>query len=506
MHAQNNSSPRLAINVGSSSIKTSVFNCINRADININFIGLLDQVVKVRFSKGLGLKDETYKVNVGDDLIKAADLVIHKVRDVLGLLQWPDPEQIGHRVKFAGYGPTVQEITEHQEKVLEFNDYLSSRHNSLCLAVIKAAKKAFPNARQLLVRDHAVGDISLHMEGKIPFESSIIRRYGLYSNGYHGLAIKACVEELEKNYKISKYTGVICQIGSGVSVSTLIDGAVKSNSMQFAACDGPVMHNRSGTQPIGLVLRMLKYGLDARSLSRIYNRESGIYGLANLPANSNITVEDILRDDRLEVEKNAYLLSGATEIFKATSVSEQISNYVFAGGLAIKHKWLGPELLYRAKVLTLDSARMLIQRFEKDQVFFGEVQGVSVTLVNIDEQRQICKEMEGYSMCDTKIDFSTWVCEVPGSSVGIVKEGASGWRNGAVCLNFIHSIFSFDTKNLPEAFIFFGENRNAFFLRAVFARMMKVPAIFIDMHSFDVSSILNKNVFIDTPTNTVVEL
>lgn len=506
MQAGRDSFSEMSINVGSSSIKTSIFNGDNRVDININFIGLQSQTVKIKFSKGLTVKSEVYKVSVGDDLLKASGLVIDKAKEVLELLKWTAPTKIGHRVKFAGFGTTVQEITEHQEWILEFNDYLSSRHNSLCLAIIQETKKNFPKAMQLMVRDHAVDDLSLHSEERIPFESSIIRRYGLYSSGYHGLAIKACLEELKSKYKILKYSGAICQVGSGVSVSAVLDGKVKFNTMQFAACDGPVMHNRSGTQPMGLVLRMLKYGLDPKNLSNIYSRKSGIYGLANLPANSDITVEDILGDELLKTSKDAYLLSSATEIFKATSTAPEISSFVFAGGLATKHKWIGPELLYRAKVINSDTKRKLIQQFEKDQVFVGEEQGVKVILVDIDEQKLIRKEMTTYKGDDLSVNFSAGVCEVPGTSVGVVKEGANGWGEGNICLNFSDSVFSFNKDHLPEAFIFFGKDKNAFFIRTVFARITKVPAIFIETNDFDVSSILNKKILLDTPTRMAIKL
>jgi len=496
----------MAINVGSSSIKISVFNRGERVDVNINFIGLQSQLVKLRFSKGLSIESETYSVTVGDDLLKAAGVIVNKVKDVLESLKWSAPKKIGHRVKFAGFGPSVQGITKHQEQILEFNDYLSSRHNSLCLAVIHETKKIFPNAMQLMVRDQAVNDFSLHAKEKIPFVNSIVRRYGLYSSGYHGLAIKACLEELKDKYRILKFTGVICQIGSGVSVSVVVDGVVKFNTMQFAACDGPIMHNRSGTQPVGLVLRLLKYGVDAGNLPNLFNRESGIYGLAGLSANSDVTVENILSDNSLKSAKDSYLLSIATELFKAISLFPEVANFVFSGGLATKHKWIGPELLYRAKAISRDSSSKLTQQFEKGHVFANEDQRINVVLVDIDEQNMINNEMKAYSFKERSFNFSAGACEVPGTSVGFVREGVGSWGAGNICLSLSNSAFSFDTNNLPEAFIFFGGNRNAFFIRAIFARATKVPAIFIEDSEFDARSIINKKIILDTPTRMAFEL
>ncbi|PPS23771.1 hypothetical protein BVY11_29065 [Pseudomonas amygdali pv. morsprunorum] len=263
---------KMAINVGSSSIKTSVFHRDNRIDVNINFIGLKNQMIKVKYNGMTGLKDENYQVSIGDDLAKAAAVVIEKVQYIITQIKWPSPKQVGHRVKFAGFGKPVEIFTKSNEEILKFNDYLSSRHNSLCLEVLHKARAVFDGAVQLMVRDQAVSDLSLHREENIPFEKSLIRRYGLYSHGYHGLAIKACLQQLDKKYAIESFNGVICQIGSGVSFSTVVDGKIVYNSMQFAACDGPVMHNRSGTQPIGLALRFLKYGLKPSSISNVYNR------------------------------------------------------------------------------------------------------------------------------------------------------------------------------------------------------------------------------------------
>jgi len=497
---------RMAVNVGSSSIKTAMFYAGDRVDININFIGLSSQTVRVKFNKLKAFEDETYKVAVGDDLSQAAALIIEKARNILELISWPEPKAIGHRVKFAGFGPSVEKIKKEHELILEFNDYLSSRHNALCLEVMRKAIDTFPNAVQFMVRDQVVNDLSLHKDGRIPFEKLLIRRYGLYANGYHGLAVKACLKELNNRYDVSSYSGIICQIGSGVSVSAVNSNNVEYNSMQFAACDGPIMHNRSGTQPIGVALRFLKYGLDSRLLSNVYNRLSGIYGLADLPANSNITVEDILSLDTFEGAKDAYLKANSVELFKAIAEVSNLSSFVFSGGLATKHRWIGPELLYRAKAITSETKQELIQLLKDENVLVASAHGLSIYLVDIDEQSLILDEIEAYSSQKSYFDFFSAVCEVPGTSVGMVKEGGEGWGDGKICLNFRESAFSFDVDNLPEAFMFCGADRDDFFVRSVFARSMSIPAIFINVETADVNAMIGKNFYMDTPTRTVVEL
>ncbi|WP_166365521.1 hypothetical protein [Pseudomonas akapageensis] len=490
----------MAVNVGSSSIKTAIFYNSNRIDVNLNFIGLSTQTMKVKYSPDLEIGQELYTLDIGENLAKAAMAVLDKINKTIFKIKWPTPEKIGHRVKFAGFGLPAQQATEFQEHILEFNDYLSSRHNSLCLEVIQEAKRCFPQATQIIVRDQAVNDLSLHTPKRIPFEELHINRYGLIASGFHGLAVKACLEEIGKTCDTQHFNGVICQIGSGVSVSAFVDGKVVFNTMQFAACDGPIMHNRSGTQPPGLTLRMLKYGLDPNMLSHILNRKSGIYGLANIPHDDSITVESILSDKQFLIEKDAYLRSIATEIFKAVSFAPDVSTFIFSGGLATKHKWLASELLFMAKVISRETKSRLTHTHE------NQADGINIIFIDIDEQNSIISEITHLPDHNPSINFSNGICEVPGTSVGVIKEGVDGWRKGHISLNFEDTAFSFDEKNTPEAYIFSGNDKGTFFIRSLFARSMKIPSIFINNKDLDPQTILDKKIYLDTPTRTAIEL
>lgn len=103
---------KMAINVGSSSVKTSTFFDRGRVDININFIGLERQVVKVKYNRLNSYPDRLYQVSIGDNLGMAASVILSEAIRVLRELKWPMPELIGHRVKFAGFGKRVERFTE----------------------------------------------------------------------------------------------------------------------------------------------------------------------------------------------------------------------------------------------------------------------------------------------------------------------------------------------------------------------------------------------------------
>lgn len=497
---------KMAINVGSSSVKTSTFYGRGRVDVNINFIGLERQVVKVKYNRLSGCVDRLYQVSIGDNLEKAASVILNEAVRVLGELKWPMPEVIGHRVKFAGFGKRVERFTEKNEIRMIFNDYLSSRHNRLCLEVFREAKQAFPDTEQLMVRDQINDDLSLHDESKIPFDHHTIRRYGLYTHGYHGLAVKACLAQMCKDFDTYDFSGVICQVGSGVSFTAISNGKVVFNTMQYAACDGPVMHNRSGTQPIGIALRFLKYGLKSTALPNMYSRLSGIYGLADLSANSSITVEDILSQPQYTQAKNAYLKANGVELFRAISALESANKFIFSGGLATKHRWLGPELLLSAKAITPEIKDSFVADLNTPGVRYATAGNTTLYLIDVDEQACILEACDDFSSVADDFEITSGACEVPGTSIGIVEEGRNGWKRGSICLCLSDTELPFDCLTLPEGFIFYGKSRGDFFLRAALARNSGVPAVFIERSSQDPCTLLGKNIYMDTPTQKVVIL
>lgn len=495
---------KMAVNVGSSSVKTSIFYGSNRVDVNINFIGLERQLLKVKYYGLANRTDRAYHVTIGNDLAKAASVILNLGVSVLREIKWPAPQAVGHRVKFAGFGKGVERFTEKNVLRMKFHDYLSSRHNELCLAVLRETQQAFPSAEQLMVRDQITEDLSLHDVDRIPFDNSTIRRYGLYAHGFHGLAVKACLEIMTKRFQIDAFDGVVCQIGSGVSFTAISNGKIVFNTMQFAACDGPIMHNRSGTQPTGIALRFLKYGLKPTALPSMYSLTSGIYGLAGVSADSTTTVEDLLSRPEYVHAKNAYLMANGVELFRSISVLGSASHFIFSGGLATKHRWLGPELLLIAKAITPKIKNTLVAQLEANEGKFATAGGKTVCIVDIDEQACILNECEKFSTEMEVFEIESGACEVPGTSVGVVIEGRSGWSDGSICMCVADSDFLFDSSSFPEGFIFFGKSRGDFFLRAAFARNNKIPAIFIESASHDPLSLINKVIYMDTPTQKIV--
>src|SRR4030095_4013425 len=99
-------------------------------------------------------------------------------------------------------------------------------------------------------------------------------RFGLRRFGFHGLS------HAYASRRAAAARVVSCHLGAGASLAAVRDGACVDTTMGFTPMEGLVMATRAGSVDPGLVLWLLRQGLDADALERGLDREGGIKGLA----------------------------------------------------------------------------------------------------------------------------------------------------------------------------------------------------------------------------------
>ncbi len=371
----------MAVNVGSSSVKTSLFVGLSRIDINLNFFGLRRQKLSISCN---GVKEscDCLTPTMADAANLVADTLALKVIEQ----DLADVGIVGHRVKFVGVGPRVQLFDEVIMDSLQTNSFFSSRHNEFCLTVFGAIKQRFPNAVQLAVRDFSVEYNPATNYDSIPFSLPQIAKYSMIPLGYHGLALAAAMRFYQKHISdLASKTVLFLQIGSGVSVTKCQDGKVETNTMKFAACDGPRMHNRSGDIPPGAILRALKSGLALGRLSDFLNLESGIYGLANADPEASLSVEEILTTSKYCKAKKAYMSFLTRCALSAVDPSGPLDGIVFSGGLGWKHPFICDEIATKL----VPTTGPIDWQPEENNAQVSKVGDTNLLRLDIDEQLEI---------------------------------------------------------------------------------------------------------------------
>ena len=149
-------------------------------------------------------------------------------------------------------------------------------------------------------------------------------RFGLRRFGFHGLS------HAHASRRAGASRVVSCHLGAGASLAAVRDGHCVDTTMGFTPMEGLVMATRSGSVDPGLVLWLLRHGVDADALERGLDREGGVLGLAGDADLAAVLARDDA-DARLAVDVYVHRLRAAIAAMAAALGG--LDALVFTGGV-----------------------------------------------------------------------------------------------------------------------------------------------------------------------------
>ena len=314
----------LVLNCGSSSLK---YQLIDMSNEEVLCVGLVERIG----IEGSILKQE--KDGVEGKLIveqpmknhqDAIKLVLDAVVDPQygGVKDIKEVEAVGHRVvhggeKFAGSVLITDEVKAALEECIE----LAPLHNPANIMGIEACEAILPGVPMVGVFDtafHQTMPKSSYLYG-LPHE--LYTKYGVRRYGFHGTSHRyvsqRAAEMLGKNIEDCKI--ITCHLGNGASVAAIDGGKSVDTSMGFTPLEGLIMGTRCGDIDAAILpFLMEKEGLDAKGLSNLMNKKSGVYGMTGISSD--------FRDIEDAAAQNNELAQIALESY-AKKVKKYIGSY-----------------------------------------------------------------------------------------------------------------------------------------------------------------------------------
>jgi acetate kinase len=291
----------LVINSGSSSIKFSIFEADTAAGQDAGsapwlswpralFAGEISGIgaAKLGFTfsdaKGRELSHPSPSNPAPDPMKLLVDAVCAQGMPVI--------DAVGYRVVHPGACLNQhQKITDKVLKDLEQAVAFAPLHDPAAISLIRETMKLFPQARH-----YACFDTVFHQT--MPAEASTYpipikyRQQGVRRYGFHGLSCEGVVDDLraasDRGQTTFPQRMVIAHLGSGCSVTALVDGQSLENTMGLTPTGGVVMGTRPGDLDPGLVLYLLRQvegdGKTAlNSVETILNHQAGMVALSGMP-------------------------------------------------------------------------------------------------------------------------------------------------------------------------------------------------------------------------------
>lgn len=341
----------LSINAGSSSMK---FTAYLMPEEEALISGYIERI-------GIGGSFYTLKVN-GEKIRKDVEVVDHKqafqivVDELMAyniVSSLDEVKAMGHRVVQGGsyFDKSVVVDDSVMEKIEELSP-LAPLHNPAALIGIRAALEVFPNALQVVVFDTAFHQT---MEERnylyaLPYEWN--DKYNVRRFGAHGTSHKYVSMRANEILGRTDTRLITCHIGSGASISAVVDGKCVNTSMGLTPNAGLVMGTRCGDIDATILPYMIRKGMSVDELDNIMNKQSGFLGISGIGSDARDICDGCEKGDKRAILARDMFVDRIVDyIAKYYFEMNGCDAIIFTAGIGEKSSYFRKEIMNRLGVI-----------------------------------------------------------------------------------------------------------------------------------------------------------
>ncbi|GLR79342.1 acetate/propionate family kinase [Azospirillum oryzae] len=275
----------LVINAGSSSLKFSVFRDHGGGDPVVTVNGQISGIgtqpeFEAKDAQRRPLAEKSWGAGEPSDRTALLSYLLDWIEE---RLEGATLIAAGHRVVHGGVrhaAPVL--LTSAVLDELDGLVPLAPLHQPHNLAAIRALAEAHPELPQV-----ACFDTAFHRNQPWQAQTFAIPRElteeGVRRYGFHGLSYEYISRRLpEIAPELSDSRVVVAHLGSGASMCAIHGGRSVDSTMGFTALDGLPMGTRCGTIDPGVLIYLMRKGMDAGAIEKLLYNKSGLLGVSGI--------------------------------------------------------------------------------------------------------------------------------------------------------------------------------------------------------------------------------
>ena len=271
----------LSVNCGSSSLK---FQAYEMPEEKVLISGYFERI-------GVGNSFYTIKINgekIKHDAVlnnhrEAFELLVKELLDNKIVKNLNEIKGIGHRIVQGGaYFDKTEIVTDGVIAMIDELSELAPLHNPAAIVGINAAKEVIPDALETVVFDTAFHQTIpeynyLYALPRQWYEKYKIRRYGA-----HGTSHKYVANRMNEILGRTDTKLITCHIGSGASISAVMNGKCLNTSMGLTPNAGLIMGTRCGDIDATILPYLMnKTKINPKELDTALNKQSGLLAISD---------------------------------------------------------------------------------------------------------------------------------------------------------------------------------------------------------------------------------
>lgn len=341
----------LSINAGSSSMKFTAYEMPEEKELisgYIERIGIIGSFYTLKLNgekieKTTEVKNHKQAFEIIVEELKAYNIV-KKLEDIKGL---------GHRIVQGGayFDKSVEVDDDVLDKIEELAP-LAPLHNPAALVGIKAALDVFPNAKQVVVFDtafHQTMDESKYLYA-LPYDWN--EKYNVRKFGAHGTSHKYVANRANEILGRQDTKLITCHLGSGASISAVVNGKCVNTSMGLTPNAGLVMGTRCGDIDATIIPYMIRKGMEVDEIDKVMNKESGLLGISGQYSDARDIVDACKEGDKRAILARDMFVDRVIDyIAKYYFEMKGVDAIIFTAGMGEKSIPFRAEIMKRLDVL-----------------------------------------------------------------------------------------------------------------------------------------------------------
>jgi acetate kinase len=278
-----------------------------------------------RYELAGGVPREVGRADVDADS-RALDDALARLGDGL------DPDVVAHRVVHGG--PRLDQHSLLDDRVLaELRRAIpfAPLHLPSELAAIDAVARRMPAVRQVVCFDTTFHRTMPEVARRLPLPEAFDRA-GVRRFGFHGLSCEYVVGMVGAE---ALGRAVIAHLGSGASLTAILEGRSVDTTMGLTPTGGVVMATRTGDLDPGVLLHLWRaHDLDADALEDLVNRRSGLLGLSGTTGDMRALLDALDRGDaNVALAVDVFCASVRKHVGALATVLGGLDTLVFTGGI-----------------------------------------------------------------------------------------------------------------------------------------------------------------------------
>jgi acetate kinase len=305
------------------------------------------------------LSDDERFVGTGVEEWAGPDSLTRKTQIAAKLHSLPPCRAVGHRMV---HGGTVfcDSIVVDDDVRRELEELLSLDpiHMRPALCALDAARDAFPDVPHVAAFDTAFHRTMNEAMRGYALPAEWVQRWGLRRFGFHGLSVSWSVEWVRKNVNPFPRRMIVAHLGSGCSITAVLEGRSIDNSMGFTPLEGLMMATRSGSVDAGLLFHLqARHSLPVDEIEDVLTHRSGVLGVSGVAADIRQVIKAAdAGNARARLALEMFVVYARRHAGAAAAVMGGVDAIVFTGGVGEHQPGIRKEICGAFQGVRIDDA------------------------------------------------------------------------------------------------------------------------------------------------------